>query len=91
MATSARRLLPSRNGWPSAMPCARTAAWERNVCSFVSGVVRWSCERAFQRRAGAEGDGGVSGRAADDRGVQLEGVLEREIDQPELVLSHASV
>jgi hypothetical protein len=51
-------------------------------------VRRRSCERAFETGARTKKCGRLLGRALDDRGVELEGVLEREVDELEVVLGH---
>ena len=59
------------------------------VSILVVGVGRGPCESTFQAGAGAEHGCSWVVRFADDRGVELERVLEREVDELEIVLGHS--
>ena len=52
----------------------------------VVGVARWSRERRFEDRSCAQQLCRAGGSAVDDRGVELERVLEGEVGELEVVL-----
>ena len=51
-------------------------------------VARRAGERSFERGAGAKQSDCLLGRVVDDRAVELERVVEREVDELEVVLGH---
>jgi hypothetical protein len=90
MATSAVRLLPSMNGCVSAMPVRQHGRLKCEIGLSVVRVVSGASERAFEGFAAPQVICGLRRGRVDDRGVDLEGVLEDENnglpDTPPLVI-----
>jgi hypothetical protein len=68
------------------MPCARTAALQGEVGLLIVRVCGWTAQGSLESFAASEMVGSLHGRQIENRGVDLQRVVDAEVDEVPFVV-----
>ncbi len=79
-------MFPSTKDWASAIPCARTAACRARSASLIMRVSGWTASAPLESFAAPKMVDSLHGRQIENRGVDLQRIVNAEVDEVTFVV-----